>query len=294
MLLGVRRHWFLTGAFGMLAFLVWQPLVVYPGVALLGAVLCTPAGERQRALARAAAGAATPLAIVTIYFIATGAFGKFVEAAFRFPLEGVRRGKETVDGRIHHIIWVVHQYCGAHGAVLFWVGLAALVAAMVSGVVTDSDGWRRALLRPVILFVLVTLLFELGYAASDFQSYPDLYPLLPYPAIGIGVAVGHAVRVADRRRSLWLVTTAVLAAAALGLLAYSWTRFASSEAAHNDALREQRATGCALNRLVPPGTRLYALGDPTPLVVTHRQPGPIHLSGFGCRAVEGRAHEGRR
>lgn len=271
MWLGVRRHWFLTGVFGMLAFLVWQPLVIYPAVALLGAGLCMPAGERMRAVVRAAAGAATPLALVTIYFIVTGAFGKFVEAAFRFPLEGVRRGKETVSTRVHHIVWVVHQYCGGHGAVLFWIGLAAVIAAAAYSVVTHSDGWRRGLVHPVVLFVVLTMLFELGYAAYDFQSYPDLYPLLPYPAIGIGLAVGHVLRVAERRRSLWIAATAVLAAAAVSLFLYSWTEFASSKAAHNDALREQRATGCAIDRFVVPGTTLYALGDPTPLVMTHRK-----------------------
>lgn len=40
---------------------------------------------------------------------------------------------------------------------------------------------------------------------------------------------------------------------------------------NDHALVVERATACAVNRLVVPGTSLYALGDPTPLVLTHRR-----------------------
>jgi hypothetical protein len=63
--------------------------------------------------------------------------------------------------------------------------------------------------------------------------------------------------------------TSVVAVAALLLVGVSWVTFGNT-LANNDKLRTERATACAINRLVLPGTRLYALGDPVMLVLSHR------------------------
>jgi hypothetical protein len=267
MWLASRRNWFLSGLVGMVAFLVWQPLFVYPLIAVVAAYL-TETDRRLRAAGRAATGAAVPFVAVCSYFLATGAFGKFLEAAFRFPLEGVRRGNETVGQRLMHIGWVVHHYNGGVGAYLFWLGLVGL-----AGVAAGSVGWARAgrraaLLQPLVLIVVFTGLVQWGYAASDFQSYPDLYSLLPYPAVGFGVALALGVR-SLRRPAMLRVCVSCMLALAVALLAYSWVQFTDSKA-DNRRLDAQWAAGCAVNRIVVPGTPMYAIGDPTPLVMTHR------------------------
>ena len=268
MWLAARRWWFTSGVLGMLAFLVWQPLFVYPLITVLAAALLT-ADARWRTAGRAALGVVLPFVAVCVYFLATGAFGKFVEAAFRFPLEGVRRGKETLPARLEHIAWVVHHYQGVLAAVLFWTGLIALLGIAVGIVLRARPAWRTGLLDPVVLIVLVTLLAEAGYAATDFQSYPDLYPLLPYPAIGLGLLLACGLRRLAGERQRYRVAAAVVVAAALALASFSWVRFTGSKADNKD-LHTLWATGCAIDQIVVPGTSLYSIGNPVPLVMTRR------------------------
>src|SRR5204863_208014 len=97
MLLLVRRRWFWAGLCCALAFLVWQPLLVYLAVGLV------VAGRRRLV----ALGAVVPLAASVAYFWITGALGDFLQAAFVFPVEGLYRAHETVGQRVSHIANIV-------------------------------------------------------------------------------------------------------------------------------------------------------------------------------------------
>ena len=135
-----RRRWLWAGLCGALAFLVWQPLLIYLAVALAVAA-------RRRLVV---AGAAVPLVATAAYFWATGALGAFIQAAFVFPVEGLHRTPATIGQRLGHIITVVHDhYQGA--VVQFWLGLAVLI---VLGAVAL---WRRRFADPLVRVVLPTL-----------------------------------------------------------------------------------------------------------------------------------------
>jgi hypothetical protein len=238
MLLIARRRWFWAGLCGALAFLFWQPLIVYLAIALVVA-------WRRRLLL---AGAAIPLVATGVYFWAAGALGDFVQAAFAFPVEGLHRTPETVGQRLEHIAAVVHSHYD-DAVAQFWAGLALLV---LLGVVQVA---RRRFRDPLVTVVLPTLAVIAAFSALDFQGYPDVYPALPYAALGLA---GVAALVARAR----LVRPAVVVAAAL-TVAVAWTQFPD-----DDALAGQRAEASQIQRLLNPGDRVYALGDPTPLVLT--------------------------
>jgi hypothetical protein len=61
LLLTSQKRWFWAGLCGSLAFLVWQPMVVFPLVILILAAT-QPAGARSSALSRAVSGAGLPVA----------------------------------------------------------------------------------------------------------------------------------------------------------------------------------------------------------------------------------------
>jgi hypothetical protein len=164
-----------------------------------------------------------------------------VQAAFVFPIEGLHRTPETVGQRLGHIAATVHEHYPGE-VVQFWVGLPLL--AVLAAV-------RRAWV------VLAPLLVIAAFSALDFQGYPDVYPLLPYAALGLAGAVALAARV----RALQVVAAAALVV----VVATSWTRFAG-----DDALGAQRAAATEIERLLLPGDTVYALGDPTPLVLIDR------------------------
>ena len=226
MQLVLRRRWFWAGVCGAVAFLFWQPLLIYLAVAVVAA--------RRRSVVL---GAAIPLAVTVVYFAITGALGDFVQAAFAFPVEGLHRTPETVGQRLGHIAAVVHAH---YDAVLVWSGIVLLV------VLAALRRWW---------VVLGSFAAIAAFSALDFQGYPDVYPLLPYAALG----VGGAVTIARRLRPVAVAALVVLVAA-------SWTQFAG-----DGGLVAQRAEAADIQRLLEPGDRIYALGDPTALVLTGRR-----------------------
>lgn len=268
MWLAARRNWFWAGIFGSLAFLVWQPFLIFPVMAVVAAVVGDNE-RRLRALATSVAGVLAPIVATFIYFAAAGAWGKFVESTFEYPLTGVQRGrKETVGSRAHHILFVIRRFYEFSG-VLFWIG-AILLALVIAGTIWNGRAnWRTAFAHPAVIVIGLTGLFEFAYPLTDFQSYPDVFPMLAYPAIGIGAGVALVQKYASSPTAQQAVVGAAAAGAALlfVLSAYWFT----NTSANNTLFRNQRAVGCAFQRAIVPGTSLYSLGNPAPLVLTGRR-----------------------
>ena len=254
----VRRRWFLAALLGSLAFLDWQPLGIYAAAAVIAAVLANePEEARWKRGARAVGGAAIPLVATVLFLLIDGGLPQFIEASFTFPATGLHRGHVTLGGNIDTIVNVVNVHY-VHARVLFWAGLALLIAILASWIV------RR---REVFVAAVVggTLLAVIAVSVADFQGYPDLYPLLPYAAIGIG---GGVAELARRIRGLWprriAAGLALAAVAALAVLSAHWYATAPSA---GPSLRAERSAALKIRRALDPGERLYALGDPTPLVL---------------------------
>src|SRR4051794_5479500 len=255
----VRRRWFLAGIAGSLAFLDWQPLGICAAAAMVGALLVTEPEEetRWKRGARALGGVAIPLAATVLFLLIDGGLSRFIEASFTFPATGLRRGHVTLGGNIDTIVRVVNDHYG-HTRVLFWGGLVLLVpVALVAA-------------RRVAAFVVIgTLVAFVASSVYDFQGYPDLYPLLPYAAIGIGGAVAVArprvTGVWPRRIAAGVAVAAVAVLAGLSVHWFSGARDAGP------SLRNERAQAAKIQRLLRPGEQIYALGDPTLLVLTHRR-----------------------
>ena len=263
-----RRQWFWAGIAASLAFLDWQPFVFFAVAALLAPVLNSDAGRRLRSVAFAIGGLVLPLVLTVGYFVIAGAFGKFFESTFDYPATGVARGPSmTLWARIRHISSVVYEYYDH--AVVFATGLAALVVLAAVHLLHGRRDWRAAVRDPFICVVVLTAAAEFGYACYDFQSYPDVYPLIAYPALGLGGVAAALLTAFGSVRLRRLAIAAVLAAtaAATTVTAVSYTR----TRANNHAYLAQRAQACAIDRILVPGTPLYAVGDPTPLVLTHRR-----------------------
>lgn len=276
MALLVRRRWFWGAFAGALAALVWQPLVVYVLVAVVAAATSARRGDRRRDIGLAVAGAAVPVLAVVAYFAIAGALPQFVEAAVRFPLTGVYRPPRTVGYRIGLIFSVVHGGYGKIGAVLLWGGLVALAA----GLVLRLARTRGAALRdPYATVVVLSFIGLAAFSLHDFQGYPDVYPLLPYGAVGFGEAV-FVARALLSRRPPRLATAAVVAAALAAVIAVSWASY-STPSLRRTALVRERADVREIQRMAG-GRRLYALGDPTPLVLSaQRNPSRYIYLGSG-------------
>jgi hypothetical protein len=134
---------------------------------------------------------------------------------------------------------------------------------------------------PLINVVLASFLLVAAVSASDFQGYPDVYPLLPYAAVGVG---GGFALLLNRlnRAGLPRLGSGIAVTAAAVLVVVSWFAYShyTSEAPNTEGLRHERAAAAKIERLLDDGETMYALGNVMPLVLTGRQnPSPyIYLA----------------
>jgi hypothetical protein len=268
MALLVRRRWFWGAFCASLAFLAWQPLALYAAVAIVWAPLSSDAGQRWKSGGQAVAGAAIPVVGATLYFWIAGALPQFIEATVSFPLTGVSRVRETLASRGDHILAVVNRYYG-DTRILLWVGLVLLVGLLVVLLIRARSHLRSVLKEPYVGVVGATFLGIAAFTMSDFQGYPDVFPLLPYAAIGIGGSVALLVRRIGGMRPRRVATAVTLAGATI-LAGLSWSWYSGSHEARR-SLAVERALAAKIPRIIDRRETLYSLGDPTPLVLTGRR-----------------------
>jgi hypothetical protein len=227
-------------------------------------------------------GGIIPGAATVLYFTATGAFGALFEGAFLLPVTGTQRGDATLLGHLAHVVSTVRTGYGI-GQLVFWPGIGALLALMV------ARAWRlrregAALARdPLLLVILPPLVFVTAFSVVDFQGYPDLYPFLPYAALGVAGMVAavlarleHRVPAATPEAATGGTVTgnviagrAIIGVALVALVATTWVWY-SVEGSSDTRLLDQRAAVARVERRIGSDGTLYALGDPTPLVLSGR------------------------
>jgi hypothetical protein len=181
-----------------------------------------------------------------------------------FPTSGIARPPESLGDRLRVIADIVSVYY----EVYFWVGLILLAAVVAWHLAVGRTEPRTALRHPLVWAVLPTWLALTLFSASDFQGPPDLYPLLPYAALGFG---GTAAVLADRfsRPKVNRSIVAAVLACALALTVVSAITF-GTQGAKATGLTRQLETACTIDRTVGPHGTLMSLGDPRPLAMTHR------------------------
>ncbi len=246
MLLLVKRRWFWGALAGSLAFLVWQPFGVYAVVAVVAAGVA----DRWRGMRNAVAGAAIPLVVTIAWLWIAGSLDDAVDATIEYPLGGVERVPETLRGRISHIASEVSFGYGL-GGLLLAAGLVALVAIVA---LRARSAWVLvATLLPLVLFTL-----------HDFQGTADVFPFLPYAAVGVAAVGALAL---GRVRSP--AGPAVGAMVVVALFVVAFVAFTGPRARDTGLLR-QHERALSLERLLNPGEHFEALGDPASLVLTGR------------------------
>lgn len=273
----VHRQWFLAGICASLALLVWQPLAVYALVVVISALVLSERSNRWRSVAKATVGLAIPGIITLAYFSVAGALGPLIENAVLIPTVGRPPAEGDIVSRIVHIGAIVAGHYGFGGLVV-WGGLASIALLVALRLWRLRSDGVAALVDPVLVVVGVPLACIAAMSLVDFQGYPDVYPLLPYAAFGIGGVVAAGLAWLDRgTRS---ITKRVAAIALLGaVVAATWAMY-SAPRPEGTALRRQRAAVTRAERLLRPGDVVRVLGNPAPLVLMgRRNPSPaIYLS----------------
>ncbi len=261
-----RKHWFWAGIAASLAFLDWQPLFPYALVAVLCAAVWTSEGRRS-AVIRVVVGGVAPLAVVTLYYAVLGDLHALIDGLFVFPLTGVVRDPTTLGDRIHLIFSDIHNSYGA-SSYLLWIGIVLLLAVTALSIAT-AERRRDALTGPLVLLVLVSFVSQVLYAVYDYQGYSHAFPLLVYGALGFAVALARLLDITagQVRRA---TTVVVLVAVAVVTVAFT-ASYHRPKSPGITALGSEKASACAIAQSLAPGTPLWVMGNPLPLVLLHRR-----------------------
>ena len=262
----VRRRYFLGGLAASLAFLTWQPLGIYAVIAVVFALTSSDPGRRMRAFGSAVSGVIMPIGATAIFYAAERALADLYDATIDYPLTGVESDEQ--GSQLQHIASIVSRDYSTT-KIVFWAGLVFLLALAVARAARPPGGRHRSLLRdPYLVAVIPAFIAIFLFSLTDFQGYPDLYPLLPFSALGIG-------------GSFWLFASATakgpFAAVAVGLsggaiaamVVASFIVYSRAGAGLGELTRQQHAAA-ALNRLLEPDDTMISLGNPMPLVLIER------------------------
>jgi hypothetical protein len=227
---------------------------------VLAGVLFLARGERLRALVRVALGGATPVAVLAGYFAAAGSLRASVDA---FLLINLRYTEP--DPLLPRLEQAWEALGDSYGFSL-WLLVSGLVALPVLTLVhLSAPGLRRTRVgqvAPTLGAFSLAAVVGLVWNLKDYDSWADLFPLLPLAAVGIG-AVFVAITDPVPRR------VAAVAGLVLVLLATAGSVH-SSVTTGDDRLVTQRASVAAVFDALPEDATVTSVEAPQPLVLTGR------------------------
>ena len=253
------KRWFWAGFFGSLAFLVWQPMAIFPLVAFVLAVT-RPKEERYGAALRALAGIMIPLVAVVAYFYYEGALGAFIEGLIFFNINYLVRGDSELGSQLGAAAVNVAIPYGTM-LVPILIGLAVIV--------------RLYFLRPYqYRFAPILLSFPapILWSLQDFQLADDFYVFLPYAAIGFGTFLSFVIHRDQVSRPLAVLVGVVLVGVALA----NTSEQINAGAAYtlkgtNVNLSDQREGALEIKDRLGEDAKLASINSPQVLVLLHRE-----------------------
>ncbi|MFL6278023.1 MAG: DolP-mannose mannosyltransferase [Blastocatellia bacterium] len=271
-----RPFW--AGICSMLACLCWQPGLAFAGIALLIASRYLTSWRDLRAL-KVAAGAAIPLAVLLIYFLAVGALRDLWLWTIAYNYLYYHPALKQSVGTNVIVLW--DSLRQAMGANLLWVKISLVGWLIYAGerlwakiesrsLGPQAESFKDALLFPPLIYVT----FYLTFYNSDGEE--NLIPLYPFIAIFAGYFILLVVRLIERlpwiarapRRAALIAWLPLLPLVLILLSIYHHARGYRLEAGRT--LQDQQREFQAVAELLAPEDKIYVHGTVELLVFLNR------------------------
>jgi hypothetical protein len=237
------RHWMPAGVFVSLAALCWQPVFLV-GVAAgcTGALLDRE--SRPRALLRFALGGAIPAALCVLYFVLVDALSEFVSGFLLINLQYTTTDSVLLEPA-HDWQALQHAYGWSIG--VFCVGLTVTLLLGVRAFLTRHRTDRPE--NPVLIASAVAALVGIAWTSHAYNSWPDLFVLLPFAALGIG---GILFALSDHLPERLTLSVSLVWVVAATLFSAQFSLSRSDQA----LVREQKSIDTVLDDIPPDSTFL--------------------------------------
>jgi 4-amino-4-deoxy-L-arabinose transferase-like glycosyltransferase len=252
-----RRRWFTAGVCVSLATLCLQTAFFSTFAVVVVGALALAGGGRMVALGRIALGGLVPVAVLGVWFALAGSLTASIDAFYV-----INRRYTVPDPATDKLdaVWLdLHTAFG----MTVWLLLAGLVALALRSVAAVSRRAREADPAVEVLPAMTVGLFVgLAWTLKDYDAWPDLFPVLPFSAIGVGGAYALAERHLARRTAAAVAATFSAAALAMALV--------FSVSMRDETLDVQRRDVDAVLAKLSKGATITSIEAPQPLVLTRR------------------------
>jgi 4-amino-4-deoxy-L-arabinose transferase-like glycosyltransferase len=252
-----RRWWFTAGVCISLGTLCLQTSFFSTFAAVVVAALLLASGRRLRALCRIALGGLVPVAVLGVWFALAGSLSTSIDAFYLI------NRRYTVPNPVTDKLDAVWLDMHTAYGVTVWLIAVGLVALVLRSLAVVSRRARET--DPAVLVLpamAVGALAGLAWTLKDYDAWPDLFPVLPFAAIGVGGLFALAERHLSRRTA-GVAATVCSVAAVLPALVYSVS-------ARDDTLDLQRHDVDAVLATLPKSATITSIEAPQPLVLTRR------------------------
>ena len=252
-----HRRWFTAGVLTSLATLCLQTAFFSTFTAVAVGALLLATGGRIRALARIAVGGLVPVAVLGAWFALAGSLGAAWDGFY-----AINR-RYTVPNPLdaeRELVWDDLQL--AYGVTVWLVLAGTLLLPLVSLAAVSRRARAAEPGLAVLPAMAAGLVAGLAWILQEYDAWADLFPVLPFAAVGLGAGFAVATHgLARRRRD---AVAGVLAAAAVVMaLAYSLST-------RDDSLQDQREATDAVLATLPADATITSIEAPQPLVLTGR------------------------
>ena len=252
-----RRRWFTAGVCTSLATLCLQTAFFSTFAAVAVGVLLVADTGRVRAFVRVALGGLVPAAVLGAWFALAGSLREAVDGFYV-----INRRYTVPDPLTDDLdrVWLDLQE--AYG-VTVWLMLAGVVALVLVSLAAVVPSARRAFPALRVLPAMTAgLAAGLAWTYQEYDAWPDLFPVLPFAAVGLGAAFAVVVhRLAPRRQ--WVVATVLVGACVVLAVVYAVTT-------RDHTLDDQREATAAVLAELPEDATITSIEAPQPLVLTGR------------------------
>ncbi len=254
-----RRRWFTAGLFVSLATLCLQIAFFSSFSAVLAGVVLLAHGERLKSLVRVGLGGAVPVAVCAVWFALAGSLRESVDA---FVLINFRY--TTPDPVLPRLEQAWENVEMAYG-VSVWVLIGGLIAlaALSLGAVRKSTRIANPSL-PVLAAFTVGAGVGLAWNLKEYDAWPDLFPMLPFAAIGLGGLFFFATKRLPVRATL--VVAVVLSLTATIVAVHHSVTYTRGE-----LLETQRASVKSVLAQLPDDATITSVEAPQALVLDRRR-----------------------
>jgi hypothetical protein len=253
----VHRRWFTAGVFVSLATLCLQIAFFASFAAVAAGVLLLARGARLRSLLRVALGGAVPVAVLAVWFALAGSLRASIDA---FVLINYRY--TTPDPLLPMLEekWEALQVAYDFSV---WLLVGGVVVLLLHGL-WQLLRWVVRRGAPVEETATLMTVFAVGAGAGlawnikEYDAWPDLFPLLPLAALGIGLLFALV-------RPLLATPVAVGAVVVLAVVATALSIEESWSTRDNRLVQQRESVERVLD--VVPGATVTSVEGPQPLVL---------------------------